>query len=493
MKTAIYARQSVNKKDSISIETQIDICKREIKDNGPIEIYQDKGYSGKNTSRPAFQSLLNDVKQNKINNIIVYRLDRISRSVLDFANIIDILKEHNVGFVSANEKFDTTTPVGKAMLYIVMVFAQLERETIAERVKDNYYARGTEGVWLGGPAPYGFNNTKISIGNKNVATIVPNEKIELIKWIFEQYQQDDTSLGIIARQLVAQHPGEMWNNIKLSRILHNPAYVRADVDVYNYFKSKGCIIKSDISQFDGIHGLNIYGKRDRTLNKYNNIENHHVTVSLHEGIISSRDWLQCQYKLENNIQIKNTGTGKHTWLTGLLKCGYCGRAVTPKKTTKTTMKLYCSGKPLGLCDEVTNSHYLTDVENLVSEKIKKYIDKMQECEINTIENANETEINILKIELVKVETEIDCIVNNLTLANEVMMKYANEKIIELDKKRNEILGKLSKLSVAKPHKLDVPDICDWDSGSKEFKKEVANILIDRVLIYNDQITVKWKY
>ena len=118
---------------------------------------------------------------------------------------------------------------------------------------------------------------------------------------------------------------------------------------------------------------------------------------------------------------------------------------------------------------------------------------MQECEINTIENANETEINILKIELVKVETEIDCIVNNLTLANEVMMKYANEKIIELDKKRNEILGKLSKLSVAKPHKLDVPDICDWDSGSKEFKKEVANILIDRVLIYNDQITVKWKY
>ena len=296
MKTAIYARQSVNKKDSISIETQIDICKREIKDNGPIEIYQDKGYSGKNTSRPAFQSLLNDVKQNKINNIIVYRLDRISRSVLDFANIIDILKEHNVGFVSANEKFDTTTPVGKAMLYIVMVFAQLERETIAERVKDNYYARGTEGVWLGGPAPYGFNNTKISIGNKNVATIVPNEKIELIKWIFEQYQQDDTSLGIIARQLVAQHPGEMWNNIKLSRILHNPAYVRADVDVYNYFKSKGCIIKSDISQFDGIHGLNIYGKRDRTLNKYNNIENHHVTVSLHEGIISSRDWLQCQYE-----------------------------------------------------------------------------------------------------------------------------------------------------------------------------------------------------
>lgn len=395
-KTAIYARQSINKKDSISIETQIDICKKEIKDNSSIEIYEDKGYSGKNTSRPAFQQLLADVKQNKINNIVVYRLDRISRSVLDFANIIDILNEHNVGFISANEKFDTSTPAGKAMLYIVMVFAQLERETIAERVKDNYYARGSEGVWLGGPAPYGYDNAKISISNKNVATITPNENIDLIKWIFEQYKKPNTSLGTIARQITLMRPGEMWNNIKLSRMLHNPAYVRADADTYNYYKSKGCVIKSDISQFDGIHGLNLYGKRDRSLNKYNHIENHHITVGLHEGIISSRDWLLCQYKLADNVQIKNSGTGKHTWLTGLLKCGYCGRAVTPKRTGKNTMKLYCSGRALGLCSGKMLNHYLNDAEDYVSVKIKDYIDEIKDREINTIENENQSEINILK-------------------------------------------------------------------------------------------------
>ena len=150
---AIYARQSVDKKDSISIETQIDLCKRELLPGSKVAIYLDKGYSGGSMNRPEFQRLLEDVKSGKITRIITYRLDRISRSVLDFANLIDLFEKYGVTFNSTQEKFDTSTPMGKAMLNITMVFAQLERETIQQRIRDNYYARGEKGMYLGGPPP----------------------------------------------------------------------------------------------------------------------------------------------------------------------------------------------------------------------------------------------------------------------------------------------------------------------------------------------------
>ena len=148
---AIYARQSVEKADSLSIQGQIDLCRQ--KAGKEVQIYPDKGYSGKNTNRPAFQRMMEDVERGQIQKIIVYRLDRFSRSIADFGRLWEILKQHDVEFVSINETFDTSTPMGRAMLNIIMVFAQLERETTAERVRDNYYQRAKLGAWPGGPAP----------------------------------------------------------------------------------------------------------------------------------------------------------------------------------------------------------------------------------------------------------------------------------------------------------------------------------------------------
>lgn len=134
---AIYARQSVDKKDSVSIETQIEKC--ELITTGKANIYKDKGYSGKNTDRPELEDLINDIQANKISRVIVYRLDRISRNITDFYNLYSIMQEHGTDFVSVNENFDTSTPMGRAMMGILIVFAQMERESIQERVKDNYY------------------------------------------------------------------------------------------------------------------------------------------------------------------------------------------------------------------------------------------------------------------------------------------------------------------------------------------------------------------
>ena len=113
----IYARQSVDRKDSISIESQIDFCKYELK-GGSCKVFKDKGYSGKNTDRPEFQKLLGEIRKGRVRRVIVYKLDRISRSILDFANMMELFQEYDVEFVSSTEKFDTSTPMGRAMLNI---------------------------------------------------------------------------------------------------------------------------------------------------------------------------------------------------------------------------------------------------------------------------------------------------------------------------------------------------------------------------------------
>ena len=146
---AIYGRQSIDKKDSISIESQFEFCRYELK-GGEGREYKDKGYSGKNIERPDFQRLLQDIKLGLIKRVIVYKLDRISRSIVDFAKLMELFKQYNVEFVSCTEKFDTSTPMGRAMLNICIVFAQLERETIAERVQDNMLMLSYTGRWLGG-------------------------------------------------------------------------------------------------------------------------------------------------------------------------------------------------------------------------------------------------------------------------------------------------------------------------------------------------------
>jgi len=152
----IYARQSVDRKDSISIESQIDFCKYELK-GGSCRVFKDKGYSGKNTDRPEFQKLLGEIRKGKVRRVVVYKLDRISRSILDFANMMELFQEYDVEFVSSTEKFDTSTPMGRAMLNICIVFAQLERETIQKRVTDAYYSRCLKGFHMSGQAPYGFD------------------------------------------------------------------------------------------------------------------------------------------------------------------------------------------------------------------------------------------------------------------------------------------------------------------------------------------------
>ncbi|MCL2336825.1 MAG: recombinase family protein [Firmicutes bacterium] len=486
---AIYARQSLDKKDSISIETQIDICHKELTPGQDFLVYKDKGFSGKNTDRPDFQRLLSDVAQNKITKIVVYRLDRISRSITDFASIINLLAVHKVDFVSANEKFDTATAVGRAMVYIVMVFAQLERETIAERIRDNYYARGQYGVWLGGPAPLGYTNIKEIRNGKKVAKLIPNDQeMGLVQAIYKRYATSNVSLGGLAKELKAKHGG-MWSNVKLARILHNPAYVKADADIYHFYQAKNVVIINPIEEFTGEYGCSLYGKRDRGANKYTALDNQVLSIALHNGVVDAKTWLQCQAKMDGNRQIKNTGKGKHSWLTGLVKCGYCGYGMSVK-VYNNTKYLACTGRYIAdKCAKKLAPHYLKDIEEYVYSEMQNFITKLEIDQIYQ-EAVPETDTNSLKIELHNVEREIDGLLTSLPNANDVLMKYINTKILDLDSKKITLLASINNAAV-KPQQIIIPDLDNWEIFDMESKRDAAKALIKNVLVYNDSIRISW--
>ena len=185
----IYARQSVDRKDSISIESQIDFCKYELK-GGSCRVFKDKGYSGKNTDRPEFQKLLGEIRKGKVRRVIVYKLDRISRSILDFANMMELFQEYDVEFVSSTEKFDTSTPMGRAMLNICIVFAQLERETIQKRVTDAYYSRCLKGFHMSGQAPYGYQlEPTVVDGIRTKKMVADPAAADHVRLMFEMYAE----------------------------------------------------------------------------------------------------------------------------------------------------------------------------------------------------------------------------------------------------------------------------------------------------------------
>ena len=204
MRFAIYSRKSRFTGKGESIENQVEMCSNYIKshfqesDISEIKIYEDEGFSGKNTNRPQFQLMMKEENKSHFDFIVVYRLDRISRNVGDFAKLIEELNTHKTSFVCIKEQFDTSTPMGRAMMNIAAVFAQLERETIAERVKDNMHMLARSGRWLGGTAPAGYKSKKnesVDIGDGKKRTsyslTIDDSYIDTVKLIFNKFLETE--------------------------------------------------------------------------------------------------------------------------------------------------------------------------------------------------------------------------------------------------------------------------------------------------------------
>lgn len=146
-------------------------------------VFEDAGYSAKNTDRPDYQQMMTRVRTGEFTHILVWKIDRISRNLLDFAAMYAELKQLGVTFVSKNEQFDTSSAMGEAMLKIILVFAELERNMTSERVSAIMLSRATDGVWNGGKVPFGYSYDK---SNKVFSIYEPEAKI--VTYIYDQYE-----------------------------------------------------------------------------------------------------------------------------------------------------------------------------------------------------------------------------------------------------------------------------------------------------------------
>lgn len=343
---AIYSRKSKFTGKGDSIENQIQLCTEyaysHFKDVN-ITIYEDEGFSGKNTDRPEFKRLLSDIKDKKVNILMCYRLDRISRNVADFSSTLEMLEHYNVDFISIKEQFDTTSPMGRAMTYISSVFAQLERETIAERVRDNMLQLSKTGRWLGGKCPFGFSSQEVSFADNENKTrklyrLVPNEDIELVKLFFNKFLELGSLIKLesfLVKANIQTSKGKYFNLSSLKFILLNPVYACADSLAYNYFNENGYNVCSDEKLFDSTHGIMSYNRTRQTSSsvKHNAANEWIIAVGEHEPIISSKDWIQVQTIM--NLNKEKTFRKVHSQdalLSGILRCECCGSYMRPKRS-----------------------------------------------------------------------------------------------------------------------------------------------------------------
>ncbi|MDX1950285.1 MAG: recombinase family protein, partial [Rickettsiales bacterium] len=192
--------------------------------------YDDGGYSGGNTERPALKRLFADIENGLINIVVVYKIDRLSRSLVDFVKMVEFFDKHNVSFVSVTQSFNTQNSMGRLMLNVLLSFAQFEREVTAERIRDKVAASKKKGMWMGGPVPLGYDV-------KNRKLIINIEEAEIVQKIFNRYLQTSSVITILrelnkagytTKSYVSQsnkfHKGKEFSKNTVWKILNNPVY-----------------------------------------------------------------------------------------------------------------------------------------------------------------------------------------------------------------------------------------------------------------------------
>ncbi len=189
LRCAVYTRKSTEdglEQDFNSLHAQREACEAYIKSQASEgwqclpDAYDDGGFSGGNMNRPGLKALLSDINAGKVDIVVVYKVDRLTRSLLDFSRIIEKLDGKGVSFVSVTQSFNTTSSMGRLTLNVLLSFAQFEREVTAERIRDKIAASKKKGIWMGGPVPLGYDL-------KDRQLFINEEEAKTIRWIFETY------------------------------------------------------------------------------------------------------------------------------------------------------------------------------------------------------------------------------------------------------------------------------------------------------------------
>ena len=505
---AIYCRQSKDRKDSLSIETQIEKCQALCSIKGkPYQVYSDKGFSGSNTDRPAYSLMLNDIKKGLIDEVVVYKLDRISRNLNDFTNMVFEFQKYDVTVASAVESFDNSTPMGRAMINLLMVFAQLEREQTADRIKDNVMYRATQGRWTGGTVPYGYDAVRVQDGAKTKPMLIPNEEeSKIVIDIFNWYLNEDMPLRAIAHKLnflgIQTKNDKKWSASRITLLLKSLYYCKNGPLIHEYFDGSKYILLNDLNDYNDKTGMNYYKKRISDKEQY-------VVVSEHQGIIDAETWISTQGKF--GIKINRANTAKKNLLNGLVKCHYCGKSMNLHGNQYTYYKCK-TREDFGTVSCIQSGIRGDKLENEIIKKILSYCSS--ESKVKKI-------ISISKKpdELPKINNEFEMLNNNLKNKNNDIAKIIsflktsdNPKVNfivsqELEQLSNEIAEIESKINSIKLQKdtmtnkvinqelilelfMKFPE--SFKSADFDLRKKLIRQLVESVIVKGKEATITFK-
>lgn len=533
MRIAIYSRKSKFTGKGESIDNQIQLC-REYADkyiDGYKEfyVYEDEGFSGGNVRRPEFQKMMDDIKNKKIDALMCYRLDRISRNISDFSDTIKLLEQYKVQFISIKEQFDTSTPMGRAMLYISSVFAQLERETIAERIKDNMYELAKTGRWLGGTTPHGFDSKKVLFGEgKSMFVLIDNiEEQETMKLFYKKYHEFSNLTKV--RYWIVKNGYKTRKNTdfaNINRMFCNPVYAIPDEDMYDWLTSQGSFVCSSKNDFLNATGIISYGKQYDNGNgrgRFKGPEEWVIAVSdSHTGIIPGKEWVATYDLMKGNKKFPQRPMGKVGMLIGLLKCS-CGSGYKiayashdrARRLGVDAVFYYVCIKRERTYKEKCNVKYLNGINadeeilkilkgiNINKQKLRSFI-KGDLSKIDS--NAKATAKERTRIE--KEKAKIDNIISNLTKqlsgsSNSSAGKYIIKSIEENDKKLQELNRQLLDLDIIKDSKSNVEEqiemiidnihtfVTEFETLDLQAKKRILKIIFKEITWDGETLEVKF--
>ncbi len=308
-KAALYVRVSTNMqidKDSLPLQkSDLANYAKYALDIPEYEIFEDAGYSAKNTDRPRYQQMMARLRTGEFSHLIVWKIDRISRNLLDFAAMYEELKRLGVVFVSKNEQFDTSTAIGEAMLKIILIFAELERKMTSERVTAVMVSRANNGQWNGGRIPFGYAYDKVtkifSINEKEAATV---------RAIYDKYEETHSLLQtckFLNENGLSTRSGIPWNPTTARTMLSNPFYIG------NYLYNKHDLSKTNYR----------LKTNRRPESEWILVEDHHVPIVDRERWESVNDQLKANRRSNKDGPRTYTRVNTHIFA-GLLICGKCG-------------------------------------------------------------------------------------------------------------------------------------------------------------------------
>lgn len=435
-------------------------------------VHVDPGFSGATIDRPGIKKVIKDVQAGRCKKVIVWKLDRLSRSQKDTLILLeDVFLANDCNFVSLMESFDTSTPFGRCIVGILAAFAQMERENIKIRTAMGRQARIKQGYFHGSHAPVGYK-----FAAKSNDLIIDSYYSKIIREVFQRFisGQSIKSIGIEIKNKYGDSRYDWGNNTAVRRILCNPVYM-------------GYVTLAD-QMYKGIH----------------------------EAIVSETDWYLAAAILEHNKSLdkrsyafKVNGATADNLLTGILFCGDCGARMYARKVSKAKKKYIChsvarTSAAMIKSDNCTNRvhpYTVPELDAIVIEEIKKlsldraYFDSM----VLEMKEEDPDELLGFQERLEEVEKQIDRMLN-LYQAGIMEIEEIQDRVADLKEEREKLQANIENVEAAEPPvSIDTAwnDITSlrsvMESGNVGEVHRIIHALVDKVVVLNYDVTIYWSF